>query len=64
MDPILWLAEHEGAKVIEIDVDKSGMVDLDRLKQVVIDNKGKIAFISIMHSNNEVGTLQDIAQIV
>ena len=64
MDPILWLAEHEGAKIIEIDVDKSGMVDLDRLKQVVIDNKGKIAFISIMHSNNEVGTLQDIAQIV
>ena len=64
MDPILWLAEHEGAKVIEIDVDKSGMVDLDKLKQVVIDNKGKVAFISIMHSNNEVGTLQDIAQIV
>ena len=64
MDPILWLAEHEGAKIIEIDVDKSGMVDLDRLKQVVIDNKGKISFISIMHSNNEVGTLQDIAQIV
>ena len=64
MDPILWLAEHEGATVIEIDVDKNGMVDLDKLKQVVIDNKGKIAFISIMHSNNEVGTLQDIAQIV
>ena len=64
MDPILWIAEHEGAKVIEIDVDKNGMVDLDKLKQVVIDNKGKIAFISIMHSNNEVGTLQDIAQIV
>jgi len=64
MDPILWLAEHEGAKIIEIDVDKNGMVDLDRLKQVVIDNKGKISFISIMHSNNEVGTLQDIAQIV
>ena len=64
MDPILWLAEHEGAKVIEIDVDKNGMVDLDKLKQVVIDNKGKISFISIMHSNNEVGTLQDIAQIV
>lgn len=64
MDPILWLAEHEGAKVIEIDVDKNGMVDLDKLKQVVIDNKEKISFISIMHSNNEVGTLQDIAQIV
>ena len=64
MDPILWLAEHEGAKVIEIDVNKNGMVDLDKLKQVVIDNKDKISFISIMHSNNEVGTLQDIAQIV
>ena len=64
MDPILWLAEHEGAKVIEIDVNKNGIVDLDKLEQVVIDNKEKISFISIMHSNNEVGTLQDIAQIV
>jgi cysteine desulfurase len=64
MDPILWLAEHEGAKVIEIGVDKNGMVDLDQLKQVVIENKAKIAFISIMHSNNEVGTVQDIAQVV
>ena len=64
MDPILWLAEHEGAQIIQIDVDRNGVVDLDKLKQVVIDNKAKIAFISIMHSNNEVGTLQNIAEVV
>ena len=64
MDPISWLAEHEGAQIIQIDVDRNGVVDLDKLKQVVIDNKAKIAFISIMHSNNEVGTLQNIAEVV
>jgi len=64
MDPILWLAEHEGAQIIRIDVDRNGVVDLEKLKQVVIDNKAKIAFISIMHSNNEVGTLQNIAEVV
>ena len=64
MDPILWLAEHEGAQIIQIDVDRNGVVDLEKLKQVVIDNKAKIAFISIMHSNNEVGTLQNIAEVV
>ncbi len=64
MDPILWLAEHEGAQIIQIDVDRNGVVDLEKLKQVVIDNKAKIAFISIMHSNNEVGTVQNIAEVV
>jgi cysteine desulfurase len=64
MDPILWLAEHEGAQVIQIDVDQNGVVDLNKLKQVVCENKDKIAFISIMHSNNEVGTVQNIAEVV
>ena len=64
MDPILWLGEHEGAKVIEIDVDRNGVVDLDKLNKAISENKDQIAFISIMHSNNEVGTVQDIAKVV
>ena len=64
MDPILWLGEHEDAKVIEIDVDRNGVVDLDKLNKAISENKDQIAFISIMHSNNEVGTVQDIAKVV
>lgn len=64
MDPIAWLAEHEGAQLVGINVDRNGFVNLDELKQAVIDHQGKIALISIMASNNEVGTVQDIAQVV
>jgi cysteine desulfurase len=63
-DPINWLAEHEGAEVIQIGVNRKGFVDLDELKEKVAEHKNKIALISIMHSNNEVATLQDIDQVV
>ena len=63
-DPILWLKEHEGAQVIEIDVDRSGFVNLERLAKEVAQHKDQVALISIMHANNEVGTVQDIAKVV
>ena len=64
MDPIIWLAEHEGAQIVGIKVDRQGFIDLTELKEAVEEHKGKVALISIMHSNNEVGTIEDIAQIV
>ena len=63
-DPINWLAEHEGAQVVRIGVDRDGFIDLVELKEKVNEHKNNIALISIMHSNNEVGTLQDIDQVV
>jgi cysteine desulfurase len=63
-DPINWLAEHEGAQVVRIGVDRDGFIDLVELKEKVSEHKNNIALISIMHSNNEVGTLQDIDQVV
>ncbi|MEY3755862.1 MAG: hypothetical protein RL356_134 [Actinomycetota bacterium] len=64
MDPIVWLAEHEGAQIVGIKVDRKGFIDLTELKEAVEKHKGEVALISIMHSNNEVGTIEDIAQIV
>jgi len=64
MDPINWLTEHEGAQVIAINVDRNGFIDLAQLLQEIEKHHDEISFISIMHSNNEVGTLQDIAQVV
>ena len=63
-DPINWLAEHEGAQVVAIDVDRNGFVDLKQLATQVEEHKNNIALISIMHANNEVGTIQDINQVV
>ena len=64
MDPIKWLQEHEGATVIEIPVNNSGILDLAALQEAVTQHGEKTAFISIMHSNNEIGTVQPIDQVV
>ena len=64
MDPIKWLAEHEGATVIEIPVSNTGLVDLNALQAAVSKFADQIAFISIMHANNEIGTIQPIAEVL
>ena len=64
LDPARWLVEHEGAELIEIPVDKSGELDLDYLKDLVAKRGSEIALISVMHSNNETGVIQPIAEVV
>jgi cysteine desulfurase len=64
LDPARWLVEHEGADLIEIPVDKKGVIDLDYLKDLVANRGSEIALISVMHSNNETGVIQPIADVV
>jgi cysteine desulfurase len=64
LDPAHWLAEHEGAEIIEIPVTASGVIDLDFMKKVVQERSDEIALISVMHSNNETGVIQPIADVV
>jgi cysteine desulfurase len=64
LDPAHWLVEHEGAQLIEIPVDSSGVIDLAYLKKVVAERGSEIALISVMHSNNETGVIQPIADVV
>jgi cysteine desulfurase len=64
LDPAHWLAEHEGAEIVEIPVSASGIIDLDFLKSVVEKRRNEIALISVMHSNNETGVIQPIAEVV
>jgi cysteine desulfurase len=49
--------ERFGYTVTYLPVDKHGMVDPDGLEKAITPNT---ALITIMHSNNEVGTIQDI----
>lgn len=64
LDPVRWLAESEGAEIIEVPVDGSGYLKLDYL-ETALENRGtEVSLISVMHSNNEVGTIQPIAEIV
>ena len=64
LDPIEWLVEHEGAQAVFIPITSSGVIDLDFLKDLVAKRGSEIAVISVMHSNNELGSIQRISDVV
>ncbi len=64
LDPAHWLAEHEGAELIELPVTADGVINLDFLSHLIAQRGAEIALISVMHSNNETGVIQPIADVV
>ncbi len=64
LDPAHWLAEREGAELIELPVHADGVIDLDFLERLVAQRGSEIALISVMHSNNETGVIQPVADVV
>ena len=64
LDPARWLVEHEGAEIVEIPVTRDGVIDLENLRALIEKRGNEIALISVMHSNNETGVIQPIAEVV
>jgi cysteine desulfurase len=64
LEPAQWLVTHEGAELILIPVDSNGVIDLDFFRKVVAEHRDEIALISVMHSNNETGVLQPLAEVI
>jgi len=52
--------EKDGYKVTYLKVDKYGVVDIEELKRSITD---KTILITIMHANNEIGTIEPIEEI-
>jgi len=52
--------EREGFEVTYLEPENNGLIDLDKLKAATTDNT---ILISVMHVNNEIGVIQDIAAI-
>ncbi|CDF58263.1 cysteine desulfurase NifS [Thermobrachium celere] len=52
--------EKQGFEVTYLDVDEYGMINLEDLKKAITD---KTILITIMFANNEIGTIQPIAEI-
>ncbi len=51
--------KKEGFEVTLLDVDRDGLIDLEELKRAITDNT---IFASIIYANNEIGTVQPIAE--
>ncbi len=54
-----WL-ETQGFKVTYLDVDKEGFVNPEDLEKAINE---KTILVSIIHGNNEIGTIQDLAEL-
>ncbi|HOU49272.1 MAG TPA: aminotransferase class V-fold PLP-dependent enzyme, partial [Candidatus Aminicenantes bacterium] len=53
--------EGKGYKVTYVPVDATGTIDLDALRSAVTP---QTALVSVMHANNEIGTIQPIEDVV
>lgn len=54
-----WL-ETQGAKITYLDVDSEGFVNLRELENEITE---KTILVSVIHGNNEIGTIQDLERI-
>ena len=59
VEPLSYLKKY-GFEVTYLPVDETGMVDIESFYSTV---RPSTCFVTIMHSNNEVGTLQPISEI-
>ena len=52
--------EKQGFRITYLDVDKQGFVNISQLEENITDDT---VLVSIIHGNNEIGTIQDIVSI-
>ncbi|MFB9163485.1 cysteine desulfurase family protein [Arthrobacter psychrochitiniphilus] len=64
-DTVEWLEKHEGAEAIWLPVDATGTLSLAALEKELSDGGAdSVALLTCMWANNEVGTIQPIAEVV
>ena len=63
LDTVNWLASHENAEAGWIPVEPSGALSPAALSAAIERDPGSVALISVMWANNEVGTVQPIAEL-
>ncbi|GLZ15117.1 cysteine desulfurase [Actinomadura sp. NBRC 104425] len=62
LDAVRWLADHEGATAQWLPVDEHGRVRPDTLR-AALAAADDVALVTVMWANNEVGTVQPVAEL-
>ena len=63
LDSVRWLADHEDADADWLQVEPTGEVRPATLADAIDRDPARVAVISIMWANNEVGTVQPVADL-
>lgn len=63
LDAVHWLVDHEGAEAEWLPVDADGRVAPEVLRAALARDPDGVALVSVMWANNEVGTVQPVAEL-
>ncbi|MFC5380487.1 cysteine desulfurase family protein [Aquipuribacter nitratireducens] len=64
LDCVTWLADARGAEVVWLPVDADGRVDVAGTAALLERDGDRAALLTCMWANNEVGTIQPLAEVV
>ncbi|MBM7050854.1 cysteine desulfurase family protein [Rothia sp. ZJ1223] len=62
-EAVEWLEKNEDAVAIWLSVDATGRVDPDTVRAEIAQDPEAVALVTVMWANNEVGTIQPVAEI-
>jgi cysteine desulfurase len=63
LDSVRWLEDTQGAEAIWLGVDADGAVRPEALRTAISRAADQVAVVSVMWANNEVGTVQPVAEL-
>lgn len=63
LDCVDHLVAHEGAKVTWVEPDAEGLLTPAAVRAAIEEDPDSVALVSVMWANNEVGTVQPVAEI-
>ncbi len=62
LEPVHWLAAHEGAAEEVLPVDGDGRLAMPVFAETLARDPGDVSLLSVMWANNETGTIQPLAE--
>jgi cysteine desulfurase len=63
MDAVQWLGDHADAEITWLDVDECGRVAPETLRDAIELDPENVALVTVMWANNEVGTVNPMAEL-
>jgi cysteine desulfurase len=63
LDSVTWLAQAQGAEAVWLGVDDIGVVRPHTLRAAIEADPDRVALVSVMWANNEVGTVQPVREL-